>query len=93
LFALARRRFLGVGLAIIEPRPARRMAMAEYYIVLFPLAFLLTASWQQPAMLVLLLLHLVLFSRQSLFLLHEIVLMRRRRASGGGPNTAAACDR
>lgn len=93
LFALARRRFLGIGLAIIEPRPARRMAMAEYYIVLFPLAFLLTASWQQPAMLALLLLHLVLFSRQSLFLLHEIVLMRRRRASGGGPNTAAACDR
>ena len=89
LFALARRRLLGIGLAIIKPGPASRMAMAEYYIVLFPPAFLLAASWRQPMMLVLLLLHAILFSRQSLYLVHEIVLMRRMGASGGGSKTAA----
>ena len=89
LFALARRQLLGIGLAVITPHPAVRMAMAEYYIVLFPPAFLLTAAWQQPLMLVLLLLHAMLFSRQSLYLVHEIVLMRRTGLSGGGSTTAA----
>ena len=31
------------------------MALSEYYIVLYPLAFLLTALWRQPSALVLLL--------------------------------------
>src|SRR5205807_7381117 len=49
LFALVRWRLLGKGLTAIKPGQASRMAMAEYYIVLYPLAYLLTASWQQPS--------------------------------------------
>jgi 4-hydroxybenzoate polyprenyltransferase len=77
LFALIRSRLLGIGLSVIKPGPASRMAMAEYYIVLYPLAYLLTASWQQPSALLLLLFHGVLFSRQGLYLVHEIVAMLR----------------
>jgi 4-hydroxybenzoate polyprenyltransferase len=86
VFALVRRRLLGIRLTVSRPGPASRMAMAEYYIVLFPLAYLLTASWQQPSALLLLLFHGVLFSRQGLYLVHEIVAMLRR---GIRPNVKA----
>ena len=64
------------------------MAMAEYYIVLYPLAYLLTASWQQPSALLLLLFHGVLFCRQGLNLVREIVAMLRTGKSGAGPKPA-----
>jgi 4-hydroxybenzoate polyprenyltransferase len=88
LFALVRWRLLGIGLTIIKPGQASRMAMTEYYIVLYPLAYLLTASWQQPSALLLLLFHGVLFSRQSLYLAQEIVAMLRTGKLGGGPKSA-----
>src|SRR4029077_15576286 len=90
LFALMRWRLLGVGLAALKPGQASRMAMSEYYIVLFPLAYLLTASWQQPWALVLLLFHGVLFSRHALYLVHEIVVMSRMQKSGAGPKTTVS---
>jgi 4-hydroxybenzoate polyprenyltransferase len=88
LFALVRRRLLGIALTVIKPGQASRMAMAEYYIVFYPLAYLLAASWQQPSALLLLLFHGVLFSRQGLYLVHEIVEMLRIGKSGAGPKTA-----
>jgi 4-hydroxybenzoate polyprenyltransferase len=88
LFALVRWRLLGIGLTVINPGQASRMAMAEYYIVLYPLAYLLTASWQQPSALLLLLFHGALFSRQGLYLVHEIVAMLRIGKSGAGPKPA-----
>lgn len=88
LFALIRWRLLGMGLAILKPGEASRMAMAEYYIVLYPLAYLLTASWQQPSAIWLLLFHGVLFSRQGLYLVHEIVAMLRTGKPGAGPKPA-----
>jgi 4-hydroxybenzoate polyprenyltransferase len=88
LFALIRRRLLGIGLAVSKPGQASRMAMLEYYIVLYPLAYLLTLSWQQPAALLLLLFHGILFSRQSLYMVHEFVVMLRMGKSGAGPKTA-----
>lgn len=75
--AFVRRRILGTGLAVIQPEPAARMAMAEYYIVLYPLAYLLTAAWQQPSVLLLLLFHCTLFFRHVLYLMHEILTMVR----------------
>ncbi|PYP89076.1 MAG: hypothetical protein DMG65_14295 [Candidatus Angelobacter sp. Gp1-AA117] len=84
LFALIRWRLLGISLTVSKPGPASRTAMAEYYIVLYPLAFLLTAAWQQPAALSLLLFHAVLFSRQGLYMVHEIVTMLK-----SGPKPAA----
>jgi len=75
LFVLIRRRILGIGLAVSQPGSASRMAMQEYYIVLYSLAYLLTLSWQQPSTLWLLLFHCVLFSRQGLYMVHEAVTM------------------
>jgi 4-hydroxybenzoate polyprenyltransferase len=88
IFALVRWRLLGIGITVIKPGHASRMAMAEYYIVLYPLAYLLTASWQQPSALLLLLFHSVLFSRQGLYLVHEIVAMLRTGKSGAGSKPA-----
>jgi 4-hydroxybenzoate polyprenyltransferase len=88
IFAWVRRRLLGIGLTVIKAGQASRIAMAEYYIVLYPLAYLLTASWQQPSALLLLLFHGVLFSRQGLYLVHEIVAMLRIGKPGAGPKPA-----
>jgi hypothetical protein len=88
LFALIRWRLLGISLAIGKPGQASRQAMAEYYIVLYPLAYLLTASWQQPSALLLLLFHGVLFSRQGRYLVYEVVAMLRIGKSGAGPKPA-----
>ena len=85
LFAVIRWRLLGTGLTALKPSQASRMAMSEYYIVLYPLAFLLTASWHQPSALLLLLFHGVLFSRHGLYLVHEVVMMLRMRKSGTAP--------
>jgi len=90
LFALLRWRLLGIGLAVVRSSPASRTAMQEYYIVLYPLAYLLTAAWQQPSALWLLLFHGLLFSRQSLYMLHEIVTMLRTHKPGAPPKPAAS---
>ena len=87
-FALVRWRLLRIGLTVVKPGQASRMAMAEYYIVLYPLAYLLSASWQQPSALLLLLFHGVLFSRQGLYLVHEIVAMLRTAKPGARPKAA-----
>ncbi len=89
LFALVRWRLLGISLTVIQPGQASRMAMAEYYIVIYPLAYLLAASWQQPSALSLLLLHSVLFPRHGLYLVREIVAMMRMGKPGDGPKPAA----
>lgn len=88
LFALIRRRLLGISLAVIKPGRGSRMAMTEYYIVLYPLAYLLTASWRQPSVLWLLLFHGVLFSRHGLYLARESVAMLGAGKSGAGPKPA-----
>jgi 4-hydroxybenzoate polyprenyltransferase len=90
LFALIRWRLLGIGLTVLKPGPASRMAMIEYYIILYPLAYLLTASWQQPSVLLLLLFHSILFSRQGLYLIHDIVAILRVAKSGTGPKTVVS---
>lgn len=81
LFALLRRRLLGTGLAVVRRGQASCLAMAEYYVVLYPPAYLLTLSWQHPAALLLLVFHGVLFSRQSLWMVHEVVMMLRMHKS------------
>jgi 4-hydroxybenzoate polyprenyltransferase len=88
LFAWVRWRFLGIGLTVIKPSHASRMALAEYYIVLYPLAYLLTASWQQSSALLLLLFHVVLFHRQGLYLAHNVVAILRMGKSGARAKTA-----
>ena len=89
LFALVRWWLLGIHFTVIKPGRESRMVMAEYYIVLYPLAYLLTASRQQRSALWLLLFHVVLFCRQGLHLVRELVAMLRIGKSGAGPKTAA----
>jgi len=43
LLALLRWRILGIGVTAVNPGQGSRMALMEYYIVLYPLAYLLTA--------------------------------------------------
>lgn len=88
-FALIRRRLLKVRLTVARPDQGSRMAMTEYYIVLYPLAYILTGLWQQPLTLLLLLFHGILFSRQGLYLVHEIVMMLRVHKPDTGPKSAA----
>jgi len=76
-FALLRRRLLDIRLGIVESRPNTRLALTEYYIVLYPLSFLLAASWQQPGATWLLLLHTVLFPSTWLRLVQELLAMLR----------------
>jgi hypothetical protein len=71
LFALTRERLLGIRLTIVTPGSKFRMALAEYYIVLYPLAYLLAASWRQPAVLFLLAFHFLLFPRHCVFLARD----------------------
>lgn len=89
LFALLRWLFLGVGIAVVSPRRASHLAITEYYIVLYPLACLLMAGWQQPAAILLLVAHCVLFPSQGLGLVRETVAMLRIGRSGTTPKTAA----
>ena len=86
--ALIRSHLLGVGLTVIKPSPASRMAIAEYYIVLYPLAFLVAASWKQPFTLLLLLCHGALCFRHSLHLMREIVAMLRIGKAAAGSKLA-----
>lgn len=88
LFAWVRWRTLGTHVAIVNPGQASRMALAEYYIALYPLAFLFTASWQQSSTLWLLLFHCLLFSGQIRRLAHDFVLMLVRHNSDPRPNSA-----
>ncbi len=88
VFALIRWRLLGIRLTVVKPGPSSRMAMAEYYIVLYPVAYLLTASWQEPLALLLLLFHGVLFFGRRLTLVHDGMAMLRLNKSGSGPKTA-----
>jgi len=76
-FALLRRRLLDIRLGIVESRPNTRLALTEYYIVLYPLSYLLAASWQQPGATWLLLLHTVLFPSTWLRLVQELLAMLR----------------
>jgi 4-hydroxybenzoate polyprenyltransferase len=88
VFALIRWRLLGIRLTVLKPGPSSRMAMAEYYIVLYPVAYLLTASWREPSALLLLLFHGVLFFGRRLTLVHDGMAMLRLNKSGSGPKTA-----
>ena len=79
IFALVRRRLLGVRVGALKPVQGSRMALSEYYIALYPLAYLLAASWRQPAVLLLLVGHAILFSGGGLYMAREAAVMLRMR--------------
>jgi hypothetical protein len=60
-----RTRLWGVRVVVTAPAPDYRIAMHEYYVVLYPVAFLLALATRDPAALVLLAAHLALFPRTA----------------------------
>jgi 4-hydroxybenzoate polyprenyltransferase len=80
VFTIARRRRLDQGVSVVAAGGNTRSAMLEYYVVLYPAAYLAAASWRQPAALILLVMHASLCARQALFMIHEAVLMNRPSA-------------
>jgi hypothetical protein len=61
LLELLRIRYHQVRLVVVSPAPRFRIAMHEYYAVLYPLAFLATATARDPSDGLVLLVHLALF--------------------------------
>jgi 4-hydroxybenzoate polyprenyltransferase len=60
---LARVRLWGARVIVVVPAPAYRIAMHEYYLLFFPLAFLTASSIRQGSDVVVLILHTALFHR------------------------------
>jgi 4-hydroxybenzoate polyprenyltransferase len=60
-----RMRLWGVRLVVTAPAPDYRIAMHEYYVVLYPLAFLLALATRDFAALALLVAHVALFPRTA----------------------------
>ena len=77
VFALLRCWVLNIRLGLVNKDPKDRMALSEYYIVLYPLSYLLAVSWKQPAAIRLLVLHVGLFPSIWLCLVKELFAMLR----------------
>jgi 4-hydroxybenzoate polyprenyltransferase len=74
---------LGIGFAVVTPAPAARVAMQSYYVVLFPLAFLLAATVRHSADAALIVAHLVLFRREPIAIARELTWIGARALSAG----------
>jgi hypothetical protein len=61
LLELARVRTWGVRLIVVAPAPSFRIAMLDYYVVFYPLAFLVACTIRRSADLVVLAVHAALF--------------------------------
>jgi hypothetical protein len=78
LLESARCRLGGAALVIVVPRQGYfRFALDEYYVLFFPLTFLLGASWRNPADLVVLAVHMLLFPRPVRWMAREVFGMAR----------------
>jgi hypothetical protein len=67
LLELARARLWGVRLIVVCPAPASRIAMHEYYVCLYPIAFLVAATVRHPRDGIVLAAHLAVMIRAVAF--------------------------
>jgi 4-hydroxybenzoate polyprenyltransferase len=88
LLELARVRLWGVSLIVVSPAPSYRIAMHEYYLFFYPLAFLAASTIRHPHDVVVLVLHLALFrsvplvmARDAKNALARLVVIRRTARS------------
>ncbi len=71
LLETARCRLWGATVIVVMPRERFRFALDEYYVLFFPLAFLLSESWRNPADLLVLAVHLMLFQAPVKYLARD----------------------
>jgi hypothetical protein len=64
LLELARVRLWGVRLIVVSPAPSFRIAMHEYYVCVYPLAFLVAATVKHPRDGVVLVVHVATMFRE-----------------------------
>jgi 4-hydroxybenzoate polyprenyltransferase len=91
LLELARIRLWGVRLIVVAPAPSFRIAMHEYYVCFYPLAFLAASTVRQPRDVVVLVLHLTMFRGVPLAILRDAKnalgrLAARPRAAAAPPD-------
>ncbi len=80
LLELLRARAWGVSLIVVSrpPHERYRIAMHEYYVALYPLAFLIAAAVRHPPDAVLIVAHLTLFPRVPRAMVHDLVATVRQ---------------
>src|SRR5262249_45417290 len=72
LLETARCRLWGATVIVVMPRERFRFALDEYYVLFFPLAFLLGESWRNPADLLVLAVHVLLFPAPVKYLARDL---------------------
>jgi 4-hydroxybenzoate polyprenyltransferase len=88
---LARVRLWHARVIVVAPAPAYRIAMHEYYLLFYPLTFLIASSIRHPGDVLVLIVHTALFHRPPLLaaqeakrsLVHLAASLRRRAAANG----------
>jgi hypothetical protein len=68
----ARCRLWGGAVIVVMPREQFRFALDEYYVLFYPLTFLLIASWRNPLDLVVLAGHVLLFPSPAKYLARDL---------------------
>jgi hypothetical protein len=62
----------GVSVIIVMPRPQFRFALDEYYVLFYPLAYLLDSSWRHPPDLLVLAVHVLFFPSPVKYLARDM---------------------
>jgi 4-hydroxybenzoate polyprenyltransferase len=81
LLELARVRLWGVRLIVVSPAPSFRIAMHEYYVCFYPLAFLAAATIRHAGDVVVLVVHAALFRGMALMAARDAKNSLRRLAA------------
>jgi len=75
----------GIRVVVVEPGPNDRMAMHDFYVAFFPLAFLATAALRDPLDAIVLLAHLAAFPLTPGRIAADVYRrLRRLRAGAAG---------
>ena len=74
----------GITVVVVEPAPNYRIAMHDFYVAFFPLAFLATAALRDPSDAIVLLAHLGAFPFTPGQIAADVVRRVRRLSLGGG---------
>lgn len=77
LYLLGTKRWNAPVVIVSPPPREHRLAMADYYVVFFPLAFLVAAAIRHPRDAVLIAVHLALFHRQLMWIARDAAGMIR----------------
>jgi hypothetical protein len=83
LLEFARCRLWGASVIVVMPRQQFRFALDEYYVLFYPLTFLLIASWRNPLDLAALAAHVLLFPALTKYLARDLCGLIRIAVGAG----------